>query len=63
LALQFSFNKYSFKQILRQLLQSGTEKLPVKEKIGYELGDSAANFVFQTMIMRIFNKLHREDFR
>jgi GPH family glycoside/pentoside/hexuronide:cation symporter len=32
-------------------LQSGTEKLPVKEKIGYALGDTAANFIFQTMIM------------
>jgi glycoside/pentoside/hexuronide:cation symporter, GPH family len=32
-------------------LQSGTEKLPIKEKIGYALGDTAANFIFQTMIM------------
>jgi glycoside/pentoside/hexuronide:cation symporter, GPH family len=27
------------------------EKLSVKEKIGYGLGDAAANFVFQTMLM------------
>jgi glycoside/pentoside/hexuronide:cation symporter, GPH family len=27
-----------------------TQKLPVKEKIGYALGDMAANFVFQAMI-------------
>jgi Na+/melibiose symporter-like transporter len=32
-------------------LQSGTEKLPIKEKIGYAFGDTAANFIFQTMIM------------
>jgi glycoside/pentoside/hexuronide:cation symporter, GPH family len=28
-----------------------TQKLPVLEKIGYSLGDAAANFVFQTMIL------------
>lgn len=28
-----------------------TEKLSVKEKVGYALGDTAANFIFQTMIM------------
>ena len=27
------------------------EKLPIKEKIGYALGDTAANFIFQTMVM------------
>jgi sugar (glycoside-pentoside-hexuronide) transporter len=29
----------------------GTEKLSVREKIGYSLGDTAANFIFQTMII------------
>jgi glycoside/pentoside/hexuronide:cation symporter, GPH family len=29
----------------------GTEKLSVKEKVGYALGDTAANFIFQTMVM------------
>lgn len=28
-----------------------TEKLSVKEKVGYALGDTAANFIFQTMVM------------
>jgi GPH family glycoside/pentoside/hexuronide:cation symporter len=28
-----------------------TEKLPVKEKVGYALGDTAANLIFQTMVM------------
>lgn len=32
-------------------MQTGTEKLPVKEKVGYALGDTAANLIFQTMIM------------
>jgi sugar (glycoside-pentoside-hexuronide) transporter len=32
-------------------VQPNSEKLPVKEKIGYALGDTAANFIFQTMIM------------
>ena len=32
-------------------MQTGTEKLPVKEKIGYALGDTAANLIFQTMVM------------
>lgn len=27
------------------------EKLSVKEKVGYALGDTAANFIFQTMVM------------
>jgi sugar (glycoside-pentoside-hexuronide) transporter len=27
------------------------EKLSIKEKVGYALGDTAANFIFQTMIM------------
>ena len=28
-----------------------TEKLGIREKVGYALGDTAANFIFQTMIM------------
>ncbi|MCX7876855.1 MAG: MFS transporter [Melioribacteraceae bacterium] len=28
-----------------------SEKLSIKEKVGYALGDTAANFIFQTMIM------------
>ena len=28
-----------------------TEKLSIKEKVGYALGDTAANLVFQTMII------------
>ena len=28
-----------------------TEKLPFKEKVGYALGDTAANLIFQTMVM------------
>jgi len=28
-----------------------SEKLPVKEKVGYALGDTAANLIFQTMVM------------
>jgi len=32
-------------------VQTGVEKIPVKEKIGYSFGDAAANFVFQTMLM------------
>ncbi len=28
-----------------------TEKLPVREKVGYALGDTAANFIFQTMVL------------
>ena len=28
-----------------------TEKLPVVEKVGYALGDTAANFIFQTMVL------------
>ena len=28
-----------------------TQKLPVTEKVGYALGDTAANFIFQTMVM------------
>ncbi len=31
-------------------MKPGTQKLSVKEKAGYGLGDSAANFVFQTMM-------------
>lgn len=33
------------------LKQSVSEKLSIKEKVGYALGDTAANFVFQTMIL------------
>ena len=29
----------------------GTERLSVREKVGYSLGDTAANFIFQTMII------------
>jgi len=32
-------------------MNQDTAKLPVLEKIGYSLGDAAANFVFQTMIL------------
>ncbi len=37
-------------------MQTGVQKLSIKEKIGYSLGDSAANFVFQTAI--IFQMLY-----
>jgi GPH family glycoside/pentoside/hexuronide:cation symporter len=29
----------------------GAERLSIKEKIGYGLGDTAANFIFQTMVV------------
>jgi glycoside/pentoside/hexuronide:cation symporter, GPH family len=32
-------------------VQSSTEKLSVREKIGYGFGDAGANFVFQTMLI------------
>lgn len=32
-------------------MKSELQKLPVFEKVGYSLGDAAANFVFQTMIL------------
>jgi len=32
-------------------MQLESQKLSIKEKIGYSLGDSAANFIFQTVIM------------
>jgi glycoside/pentoside/hexuronide:cation symporter, GPH family len=32
-------------------VQSGSDKLTVREKIGYGFGDAAANFVFQTMLI------------
>jgi sugar (glycoside-pentoside-hexuronide) transporter len=32
-------------------MQDGTQKLSIVEKIGYSLGDSAANFIFQTVMM------------
>ncbi len=28
-----------------------TQRLSIKEKVGYALGDTAANFIFQTMVM------------
>jgi len=31
-------------------MQAGPQKLSVREKVGYSLGDAAANFVFMTMI-------------
>ncbi|HTR80179.1 MAG TPA: MFS transporter [Bacteroidota bacterium] len=32
-------------------MENTVEKLPIKEKVGYALGDTAANFIFQTMVM------------
>ena len=32
-------------------MQTGVQKLSVREKIGYSLGDGAANFFFQTIMM------------
>ena len=32
-------------------MSTTAEKLPIKEKVGYALGDTAANFIFQTMVM------------
>jgi glycoside/pentoside/hexuronide:cation symporter, GPH family len=32
-------------------MNSGTEKISVKEKIGFSLGDGAANFIFQTIMI------------
>lgn len=32
-------------------MSTNSEKLSVKEKVGYALGDTAANFIFQTMVM------------
>jgi len=32
-------------------MQAGSQKLSIGEKIGYSLGDSAANFIFQTMLI------------
>ena len=32
-------------------MSTTSEKLSVKEKVGYALGDTAANFIFQTMVM------------
>ncbi len=32
-------------------MQTTTEKISIREKVGYALGDTAANFIFQTMIM------------
>jgi GPH family glycoside/pentoside/hexuronide:cation symporter len=32
-------------------MADNTEKLSLKEKIGYSLGDTAANFIFQTMLI------------
>jgi len=36
---------------MESVLSSNSEKLSVKEKVGYALGDTAANFIFQTMVM------------
>jgi GPH family glycoside/pentoside/hexuronide:cation symporter len=36
---------------LEYALNTNSEKLSVKEKVGYALGDTAANFIFQTMVM------------
>jgi glycoside/pentoside/hexuronide:cation symporter, GPH family len=33
------------------MVQTAAGKLPVREKIGYALGDTAANLIFQTMVM------------
>jgi GPH family glycoside/pentoside/hexuronide:cation symporter len=33
------------------MVSTTAEKLSVKEKVGYGLGDTAANFIFQTMVM------------
>jgi Na+/melibiose symporter-like transporter len=32
-------------------MRNGTQQLSIGEKVGYSLGDSAANFIFQTVIM------------
>ncbi len=32
-------------------MPQGTERLSVREKVGYGIGDAAANFIFQTMVM------------
>src|ERR687883_92825 len=32
-------------------MTNGSERLPIREKIGYSLGDTAANFVFQAMLV------------
>lgn len=32
-------------------MQNGTQKISIGEKIGYSLGDCAANFIFQTVMM------------
>ena len=32
-------------------MSTTAEKLSVKEKVGYALGDTAANFIFQTIVM------------
>src|SRR3954452_446329 len=39
------------KPYARNSMAPGTERLSVKEKVGYGLGDAAANFIFQTMII------------
>ena len=35
----------------RQTTSDAQQKLSVVEKVGYGLGDTAANFIFQTMVM------------
>ena len=32
-------------------MQTESQRLSIREKIGYGLGDSAANFIFQTMLI------------
>ena len=32
-------------------MQKETSRLSIGEKVGYSLGDSAANFIFQTMVV------------
>jgi len=39
-------------------MQTETGKLSVREKIGYSLGDGAANFIFQTFMERSNHREH-----
>jgi Na+/melibiose symporter-like transporter len=32
-------------------MQAESQKLSIREKVGYSLGDSAANFIFQAMLI------------
>lgn len=40
-------------------MQEGDEKVPLTEKVGYSLGDCAANFVFQTQML-FLNKFYTD---